>query len=914
MEAFGTIREETGTVINHYKFTSREYDDDSGLYYYRARYYDAGISRFLSKDSLIFNDNLYAYVENNPIKYTDPSGHVIVTGLLVALVLTGITFEVNYCMNNPIDPSNPGDLVDIWVEGGKGIAVATAGYVSGGLSQMLGGGTAAVGMTASFCSQVAENIVSGKENIWEGTPESTAAGTVGAFIEIKAVGRLPSKVSSMLYPTGKNAQRIWAQEIIKHGVEKIIVEGFNYYTRYDWSYWYSDDLYYSYSGTDVTSIEDWHHFFILVDPEKVEYKPGETAQVTILVLNKNEQETIWLGVSFKDPTGKSAEYDPQITITPQSATINQNEIKTFTAEWTVPDDAPLGTYRIAVNAWKDGTFTEKYTDNLEWRKIFKVVPVEDFSRGYADNDFYYLTSYSAPGTINVYDRDTLELHTTISLPYPRFMDSHGDLFVCTFKEACYPDGPTYSYSGIAVYDKSDNFNCLKKTDLRWDVYHDYSTRQPMIDDNSLILALANSDEIAVYDSAPPFNHITSVNIPGGDLNDAAHDSKYVGIATAWSDYHQYVYEKGTWNLTADIVGPYNGNGMAFYHGDHDYLFISYTYKQGRAAEYIKYDYHDLNGPYVKKVVTPEFEVIADIIACPPYILISGWNIGETEQLLQVRNAETDEVVANFEPTFDGWIQWLDYYLEYLSPLTITAKCPVDLIVTDPDGLTIDKQSTEIPGATYIVTDLNGDGDLNDRIIIPDRKKGDYQITVIPEIDAAPTDTYTLEVSTWDATIVLAENVSVSEIPADPYIFESTAVANFTFTPENPVVNQTITFNATSSTGNITSYEWNFSDGNITTSPYPVITHSYTEAGAYTATLTVTDNDGLTSTTSRTVTVIGILGDLDGDDILTPTDAAIVLQIAVGSRQCNATTLAAADMNGDGRITSLDALMILQAVV
>ena len=50
------------------------------------------------------------------------------------------------------------------------------------------------------------------------------------------------------------------------------------------------------------------------------------------------------------------------------------------------------------------------------------------------------------------------------------------------------------------------------------------------------------------------------------------------------------------------------------------------------------------------------------------------------------------------------------------------------------------------------------------------------------------------------------------------------------------------------------------------------------------------------------------GDLNSDDILTPTDAAIALQIAVGSRPFDD----AADVSGDGSVTSLDALMILQA--
>ncbi len=51
------------------------------------------------------------------------------------------------------------------------------------------------------------------------------------------------------------------------------------------------------------------------------------------------------------------------------------------------------------------------------------------------------------------------------------------------------------------------------------------------------------------------------------------------------------------------------------------------------------------------------------------------------------------------------------------------------------------------------------------------------------------------------------------------------------------------------------------------------------------------------------------GDLDGDNKLTYNDAAIALQIAVGSYPFKST----ADMNNNGKVTSCDALMILQAV-
>jgi RHS repeat-associated protein len=63
-------------VGNRYMFTGREYDSETGLYYYRARYYKPGIGRFLQTDPTYYSDglNLYTYVKNNPINIIDPSG------------------------------------------------------------------------------------------------------------------------------------------------------------------------------------------------------------------------------------------------------------------------------------------------------------------------------------------------------------------------------------------------------------------------------------------------------------------------------------------------------------------------------------------------------------------------------------------------------------------------------------------------------------------------------------------------------------------------------------------------------------------------------------------------------------------------------------------------------------------------
>ena len=66
-----------------YSFTGREWDAEAGLYYYRARYYDPKIGRFLSEDPIAVPRrdtrelNPYAYVANNPVNETDPSGLAI---------------------------------------------------------------------------------------------------------------------------------------------------------------------------------------------------------------------------------------------------------------------------------------------------------------------------------------------------------------------------------------------------------------------------------------------------------------------------------------------------------------------------------------------------------------------------------------------------------------------------------------------------------------------------------------------------------------------------------------------------------------------------------------------------------------------------------------------------------------------
>ena len=57
-------------------FTGRRFDNESGLYYYRARYYRPDLGRFLQPDPIGYDDgmNIYAYCNNNPLIFVDPYG------------------------------------------------------------------------------------------------------------------------------------------------------------------------------------------------------------------------------------------------------------------------------------------------------------------------------------------------------------------------------------------------------------------------------------------------------------------------------------------------------------------------------------------------------------------------------------------------------------------------------------------------------------------------------------------------------------------------------------------------------------------------------------------------------------------------------------------------------------------------
>ncbi|MFH1202581.1 MAG: RHS repeat-associated core domain-containing protein [Candidatus Omnitrophota bacterium] len=122
-DSFGNIVNQTGTLSNPFTYTGREFDSETGLYYYRARYYDARIGRFLQEDSFkgfLTNSltlNLYPYVLNNPVIYVDPYGNVM---CMPPWIIVGTTMALS-------EPTQFGKVAIIAAVGGYALYQAIKG-------------------------------------------------------------------------------------------------------------------------------------------------------------------------------------------------------------------------------------------------------------------------------------------------------------------------------------------------------------------------------------------------------------------------------------------------------------------------------------------------------------------------------------------------------------------------------------------------------------------------------------------------------------------------------------------------------------------------------------------------------------------------------------------------------------------
>ncbi|MFC2095489.1 PKD domain-containing protein [Candidatus Bipolaricaulota bacterium] len=128
--------------------------------------------------------------------------------------------------------------------------------------------------------------------------------------------------------------------------------------------------------------------------------------------------------------------------------------------------------------------------------------------------------------------------------------------------------------------------------------------------------------------------------------------------------------------------------------------------------------------------------------------------------------------------------------------------------------------------------------------------------------------YQTETRQTSVTAGLTSTVSVTltAIPTN-----NPPVANFTFSPPSPIVGDLVSFDASTSSdsdGSISSYAWNFGDGNSASGQFT--THTFTSSGTHSVTLTVTDNEGAQDALTKSVAVgssedVGWVSPISHDD-------------------------------------------------
>ena len=160
---YGKERWVEGTLPTDFGFTGQRDVPGTGLMYYRARYYDPTLGRFISADTIVPNVanpqslNRYSYVRNNPLKYTDLSGHWYgpdqydpagIENVREAYKFASMAGEFDALMNYANRHANPDRMPVVQSREGfpqqqntglRGLAKACdlAGYVTDGLSGML---------------------------------------------------------------------------------------------------------------------------------------------------------------------------------------------------------------------------------------------------------------------------------------------------------------------------------------------------------------------------------------------------------------------------------------------------------------------------------------------------------------------------------------------------------------------------------------------------------------------------------------------------------------------------------------------------------------------------------------------------------------------------------------------------------
>ena len=201
-DSFGQIVQQVGTLASPYTYTGREFDEESGLYYYRTRYYDARVGRFLQEDSfrgiitiIPKTLNVYVYVLNNPLTNIDPYGNNpllltaaigSLTGIVIGGTVGGFTAFITEgnVLNGVIVGAVGGGVGGLFAGFGMPTTAGALGSLAGqAVAEFLNG---TLGVPGSYARIAASPIIGGFLGYYGGQLANHGFGTLGRVLTTSA--------------------------------------------------------------------------------------------------------------------------------------------------------------------------------------------------------------------------------------------------------------------------------------------------------------------------------------------------------------------------------------------------------------------------------------------------------------------------------------------------------------------------------------------------------------------------------------------------------------------------------------------------------------------------------------------------------------------------------------------------------
>ena len=225
VETTGTLKDTLGKA-NPFRYRGYYYDEESGMYYLNSRYYHPEIGRFINADDFdilgvqgdLYDKNLFAYCDNNPIMRADNGGYFwnIVAGAAI-----GGLFELG------------GQLL-------SGKSLSEVNWAKVGVATLAGGVTAAVGPLAgaaiSGVANISLDVMSGERDVKKLLVSgaigagASLAGSAGGKVAEKIGGKVVTKVLSKMSKTKLKTTITSLMPSIK-GAERNAIKNVSYLTN-----------------------------------------------------------------------------------------------------------------------------------------------------------------------------------------------------------------------------------------------------------------------------------------------------------------------------------------------------------------------------------------------------------------------------------------------------------------------------------------------------------------------------------------------------------------------------------------------------------------------------------------------------------------------------------------------------------